>query len=166
MEKAKIIYNGKEAEILLTDELLELFKKKEKKKRFIPKLGEIYFCIDFDGAVDSCQFDNDDYDKGVISLGNCYRTEAEAIFAIERQKLLIELQDFADENNNEIDFGKPTEKYRIVFSCAFGITYHRLYTDKVYQLKNMDIYFSSKEIAEKAIEKFGERMKKYIFEVR
>lgn len=165
MEKVKIIYKGKEAEIELTEDMLEMFKDKKSYKRFVPKVGEEYWWMGagFYGIyVAKYVYKDCNIDNGNIALGNCYKTEADALFEVEKRKLLVELQDFADENNDEIDWDdEDSEKYFIYYDCKDK----QLDVGCVWATKEPNIYFSSENLANKAIEKFGDRIKKYIYEV-
>ena len=101
-----------------------------------------------------------------ISIGNCFETGKEAKHMVEKLKVIKELRDFALENNNEkIDWrDKCTGKYFITYD---------FYDEKIsiasYTFRNFlpfEIYFTSKEIAQKAIKKIGEyRIKKYYFDI-
>lgn len=55
-----------------------------KKERFVPKKGNIYYYLDAYGDCMRMCYEHDDYDRRLISIGNCYRTEAEALEARER----------------------------------------------------------------------------------
>ena len=53
------------------------------KEKFVPREGEIYYCITDIGKIYYTK-NNTDHDKIKIGIGNCYRTEAEALEARER----------------------------------------------------------------------------------
>ena len=122
------------------------------KKFFKPKLGEKYYSISINGEIDSYSFCNDNVDKEIIGFGNYFKTKEEA----ERKSFEIglhrQLELFALENNEiEIDWNDDSSKeYIISYSKDRGI-----FIDRVYNLKDFgQVYFTSKEIAEKAIEVF------------
>lgn len=75
--------------------------KKEIKKRWRPNLGEIYFRINWDDIV-SLTWENDTYDNKYYNVRDIYKTREEAEFELERRKIMIELQNYADEHNGEI----------------------------------------------------------------
>lgn len=134
-------------------------------KRFIPIEGEQYYYILSDGSNGYTYYEpNLCVDNQRILIGNCFRTKDDAKFTVEKIKVYQELKNFADENNDPIDwkksdFNKVCICYnhtasRIEFSC------HQ-YTDVL-----GTFYFSSKELAEQAIQKVGkDRIKKYLFGV-
>ena len=92
------------------------------------------------------------------------KTEVETEFALEKQKLLVELQNFADLNNDEIDWKTTNqEKYCLVFSYSS----EEFVTRNARSFRDIgQIYFTSSDIARQAIAKFGDRIKKYLFDVR
>jgi len=55
-----------------------------KKEKFVPKRGDKYYYIDAYGDCMQMNYEYDDYDRMLISIHNCYRTEAEALEARER----------------------------------------------------------------------------------
>lgn len=146
------------------DILLGLIEKanKPKSKVWKPQNEEYYYCIHFDGTIDSYNWNG--WNEDTYSIGNCFKTKEEAKFALEKQKVITELKRFALENNEcEIDWNNSKQcKYQIYYDSyarKFEITFNT-------SLKSNNIYFSSREIAKKAIETIGEdRLKKYYFEI-
>ena len=138
----------------------------EKKKWWEPKEDEeeLYYIINY--GVDYFYYNNDDTDKFLMSIGNCFQTKEQADFMVEKLKVIHELEKFAYENNEEeIDWNdvNQTKYYLVMFQSdkiiAVFFTYKWCYTP-------FNIYFTSEEIAEKAIETIGEdRIKKYYFGV-
>ena len=129
------------------------------KKVFKPnKFGEKYYTISTKGKIGSYSFCNDDFDKETIDFGNYFKTQEEA----ERKRFEIrlhrQLELFALENNDtEITWDINSEKYLINYSKDMGIV-----IDKVYTLKDFgQVYFTSREIAEKAIETFKNDLIRY-----
>nr|DAV67043.1 MAG TPA: hypothetical protein [Caudoviricetes sp.] len=148
------------------EQLMKLIKKSNGSKRKIlkPEYNEIYFCISEYGAVRNSIWENDHIDNGCYGIGNCFKTEEEAKFTLEKAKVETELRRFAEENNEyEIDWAdKNQEKWCMYYSYMDGDVY---FTD-AYCHKRNDIYFSSKKIGAQAVNSIGkERLKKYYFEV-
>lgn len=88
---------------------------------------------------------------------------------VEKLKVIHELEKFAFENNEkEIDWNNEEQrKYYLVAKHSIDGT---IYVDSFYTISikviPFNIYFTSEEIAEKAIETIGEdRIKKYYFGV-
>ena len=129
------------------------------KKVFKPnKFSEKYYTISTKGKIGSYSFCNDDFDKEIIDFGNYFKTQEEAERKRFEIKLHRQLELFALENNDiEIDWNDSSEKYIISYCIGGGI-----FIDKVYRLKNFgQIYFTSKEVVEKAIETFKDDLIRY-----
>ena len=138
-----------------------------KKQWWKPKLDETYWSIrPWTGPVRVCYNDHK-VDGFAVSMGLCFQTEEQAQFVVEKLKVIHELEKFAFENNTEeIDWSDGNQE--------------KLYLGMNPKIKSIDIfhtcrwiyipfniYFTSEEIAEKAIETIGEeRIKKYYFGVK
>lgn len=137
---------------------------KPKNKVWKPNFNEYYYTIN-GYAVMIEIFMNDNSDKMRYALGNCFKTKEEAEFALEKQKVITELKRFAEDNNEcEIDWKSLAQgKWCIYYDQKYNkIRFDRWYS---YQYGNF-VFFTSKEIAEQAVETIGEdRLKKYYFEV-
>ena len=122
------------------------------------KFGEKYYTISTKGKIGSYSFCNDDFDKEIIDFGNYFKTQEEA----ERKRFEIrlhrQLELFALKNNDtEIDLNTHSEKYIISYRINGNI-----FVDKVYSFKDLgQVYFTSKEIAEKALETFKNDLIRY-----
>ena len=133
-------------------------------KKWRPTLGERYYYVDKFGDIDYCNFDDADLDVYRVDVNNCFKTEEDALFRLEQIKVYNELKNFADENNEEIDWGNgDQEKYSFYFSHNTN----SLIIDDSYMLHEMGkIYFSSRGLVKQAIDKVGaDRIKKYLFGV-
>lgn len=130
------------------------------KKVFEPiKLGEKYYSISTNGEIDMYNFYNDNVDKEIIDFGNYFKTQEEAERKYFEIKLHRQLELFALENNEtEIDWSdEGGKKYIITYNKDDGIFIYMVYT-----LKNFgQVYFTSKEIAEKALETFQDDLLRY-----
>lgn len=139
----------------------------EKKKWWEPKKDEKYYIICGDGSIDYNNYDGDDADKRLMAIGSCFQTEEQAEFMVEKLKVIHELEKFAFENNEEeIDWNnEDQEKYIIGFNHLtkdFRTTLWRISRSNPF-----NIYFTSEELAKKAIATIGEdRIKKYYFGVK
>ena len=88
-------------------------KKKEVNKRWKPNWGENYFRIGFFDNIDSLKWENDAFDNKHYNARDIYKTREEAEFELERRKIMIELQNYADDHNGEID--NPSDAFWIAF---------------------------------------------------
>lgn len=137
----------------------------EKKKWWKPKIYHEYYLIRWNGDINFTT-NSGSSDSSAMAFGNCFQTEEQAKFMIEKLKVIHELEKFAYENNEkEIDWNDVNQTKYYLSMCQSDkiidvfFTYKWCYTP-------FNIYFTSKEIAEKAIKTVGkERIKKYYFGV-
>ena len=154
-KKEELLNKLKQLEYDLNTQVTDIKKQIEEcdKKVFEPiKLGEEYYSISTNGKICTYNFYEDDVDKEVIDFGNYFKTKEEAERKCFEIKLHRQLELFALENNEtEIDWNDGSEKYMITYNTKdMGI-----YINDAYTLKDFgQVYFTSKEIAEKAIETF------------
>lgn len=140
-----------------------------KSKVWKPNIGENYFFITSSLEVNKFTNEGDMVDESIISSYNCFKTEEEAQHMIEKLKVIKELQNFAIENRDEeISWDKDDEyshyKYCIYFDYRWESI--RINFTTVAHDSPFNIYFTSKEIAQKAIDPIGEeRIKKYYFDI-
>ena len=144
------------------EQLMKLIQKSNgsKGKMWKPEDNEKYFYVSGRGVINICRWINDTTDNGCYEIGNCFKTKEEADFALEKLKVEAELRRFAEENNEyKIDWkNRNQNKWFIYYNYVMkniGVVYDTV-------LRTHCIYFSSKEIAEQAIDYIGEeRLKKY-----
>lgn len=113
-------------------------------------MTEAFFFAYWDDAI----IDNSRY-----KLGNIFKTEEEAKFAVEQLKVLAELKEYADD-------GKKWNNSNTHWNIAYDTNDGRIEVDyyNFVIITPFNIYFSSKEQAQKAIDVIGEeRLKKYYF---
>lgn len=139
----------------------------EKKKWWEPKFDETYWSIKpWSGVVRTC-YNDPKADETAKSMGFCFQTAEQAEFMTEKLKVIHELEKFAFENNEkEMDWGDGIQKkfYLFLKACENN-TIDILYAVGV-RSNPFNVYFTSEEIAKKAIETIGEdRIKKYYFGV-
>lgn len=161
-------------ELLEKHQDLELTEEQEKEikkflnikdgKKWKPKKNEEYWYVDSfgDTAVEISAEDSEDEYK--IFSNNCFKTEEEAEFRLEQINVYNELKNFADENNDEIDWiYQRRPKYSIVYSYIENELDISGWTN----VRDLgQIYFTTKELALQAIETVGgDRIKKYLFGV-
>lgn len=130
------------------------------------KVGDKYYVRandrDICAETIDCDMDGkiDDYDIFNITHGYAKRTAREVQFQIERDAVLYELNKYAEPKDR---------KWNSVYKHHF-ITWNygnnRVCIEFVHLIKGSDIYFASREDAEKAIKEIGkDRVKKYYLEV-
>lgn len=148
------------------EQFMRLVEKGNKKKSKVwePADREKYYYVRSDGEVLHGYYEKCcSFDCSIYSIGNCFRTEEEAKFVAEKIKVTAELKRFAEENNKNIDWNDESQdKYCLRYDCK----YNEMLVECNQFLKHNSIYFSSKEIAKRAITTIGiKRLKKYFFEV-
>ena len=130
------------------EQLMKIIKKSNgcKRKVWKPECNKKYWIINGFRVVDS-SWNNDNVDYGRYEIGNCFKTEKEAKFALEKLKVEAELRRFAEENNEcEIDWtDKKHEKWFIFYNCKEEITendkvfYHEGLLSKFMEVPNMEV---------------------------
>lgn len=137
--------------------------KKAEKKAWKPEKEEYCCYITDSGHVEGSTWSNILDWRESYAIGNCFPTKEAAEFAVEKLKVIAELKRFAEEHNEEIDWKAPMQqKVNLAYSHEFNRIEHNI----LGSWQSNDIYFSSVEIANAAIEAIGEeRLKKYYFEV-
>lgn len=142
----------------------------EKKKYWEPKKGDKYcdkyYYISNTGFIFYYGYNEDNIDKALINIGNCFKTEEEAKHMVEKLKIIHELQKFAYQNNEkEIDWN-DAKQYK--YCLVYDVEHKKVCIDYKTYVKSepFNIYFTSLDIARKAIKTIGEdRIKKYYFDV-
>lgn len=147
------------------EQLMKIIKKSDgcKRKVWKPECDKNYWIINGFRVVNS-SWDNDNVDYRRYEIGNCFKTEKEAKFALEKLKVETELRRFAEENNEcEIDW---TDRKQNKWLICYNYDSKNIDTGYDNTLRTHYIYFSSKEIAKQAIKHIGEeRLKKYYFRI-
>lgn len=113
---------------------------------------DIYYVVNVHGVIGSFKDVNDLTDKGHFNNLNYFNNKNYAEYIAFRETLMRKIDRFAWEYNAKvIDWNDCFTKYYIVFDHEDN----ELRIDVYYTVQSSnDIYFSSREIAEKAIEEF------------
>lgn len=125
------------------------------------KNGDTYYFITDDGHICMAKWQSRTSDFRRLALGNVFKTEKDTEFAIEKQKVRVELQRYADEHNDsdQEEWDGENEHYIIGYD-------NDLTTTTEWVVRHDGIYFTSPKIAEDAANKIGaERIMKYLFDV-
>lgn len=152
-------------ENLSTKELLSENWEIYEESKWEPNLGDLYYYINSNGDIKFSYYNTRSINKRCI--GNFFKTDEKAEHMVEKLKIIKELQDFALENNDKnVDWrDKCTGKYFITYDF-----YDEEISIASYTFRNFlpfNIFFTSKEIAQKAITKIGkERLERYYFDIK
>ena len=136
-----------------------------KEEPFI-KEGQGYFCIRADFTVSNTDdYSNDSFDKIMLGCGNCYpytddnyeEVLKKVNLIAERRKLQSEMEMFARLNNAEkIDWDNNKENWFIYIDYEDN----HIGIDRTYHYRELNAtYFSSEQVAQKAYEKFKDRIR-------
>ena len=138
----------------LKERIAELESQVDEEQAF-PKYKDFYWGVNAKGKVFCDTWVGFKFEKDMLSIGNVYQTENEAVLAVEKLKVEAELRKFSrpfkeDEYNYFIQI-HPSHNNIVVES------------DDFYQTQGT-IYFESTTIANEATDTVGaDRIKKYIF---
>ena len=122
-----------------------------------PKYKDFYWGVNAKGKVFCDTWGGFKFEKDMLSIGNVYQTENEAVLAVEKLKVEAELRKFS----RPFEYGKFNH---YLFLDIDGDSFKTDFTS--YCPPQGAIYFESEEKVQQAIKSVGEeRIKKYIFEV-
>ena len=130
------------------------------------KEGDEYWVLNGDGSVSKMEWNNHSIDWSVLMLGNAFRTSKEAILEADRIVLLHRFKMFRDKCN---DGWNPNWSGNEEMKAY--IQYHEQFNKFVIKYTlNRDIlqtfgFFKCKQDAERAIELFGNEIKRLYVEV-
>ena len=156
----------------LMEEYKEKIKEIEKKEEPFIKKGQGYFYINGSGGICNNIWTNHLIDQQILDFGNCFpyteetkgQVEKEVILIAERRKLQSEMEMFAKLNNEEkIDWSNIEQKK---WSLYINYAKNEIRIEWASICSNLNnIYFTSEEIAKKALEKFGDRIRKLYIDI-
>jgi hypothetical protein len=132
-----------------------------KEKEEWPKYNDKYYAI-ISCGIDDFYWKNDMYyDMFVKSIGNCFKSEEEAEFEVERLKVLAKMKKFAEPEDREWD-GENQHWEICVDMLDKSIYYAPNQTGKCHCM-----YFESREKAEECVRTIGSvRIRKYYFRIK
>lgn len=115
-----------------------------------------------DGLVKEDWWSTSGYDRNCYQQGNMFTTQQEAIKERERRILLTRFRQFRDKCNGDWKPDENSNKYCLALNRMDNVIKIRLvYTDDTFSLFG---YFKNTEDAERAIELFGDEIKRLFVE--
>ncbi len=166
--KAKLIIEGKEIEVEISEEEYKKLQPSEEKKTGYERVAEEsdYFYANSRGYVETASEDcYDDIDNEYYESANYYSSETVAENNARADKLMRQLRRFAVEHRGHgVDFNSTkTEKHYIYYNYD----YNELRTTYMFYAKHFGaIHFDSEETANAAIEEFHDELIWYFTEYK
>lgn len=160
-ELEKQITELNERKVALQHEL-ELEKLKTKIEYPSLKINETYWIISNQGDVCRSWWSRDNMDKARYEIGNFFFTEADAEKELDRRSLLMRFRQFRDKCNGDWKPQLREMKYYIFLNCTdfnCSVSY-----DTVCNAFNLFGYFKHKTDCKRAIELFGDEIKRLYVE--
>ena len=139
----------------LKERIAELEAQVDEEQAF-PKYKDFYWGVNAKGKVFCDTWEGFKFEKDMLSIGNVYQTENEAVLAVEKLKVEAELRKFSR------PFIEGEDNWYMALGDAFETYYMN---DSIDPIQGV-IYFDSLKRAHQATGEIGaERIKKYIFGV-
>ena len=140
----------------LKERIAELESQVDEEQEF-PKYKDFYWGVNAKGKVFCDTWEGFKFEKDMLSIGNVYQTENEAVLAVEKLKVEAELRKFS----------RPFKEDEYNYFIQIHPSRNNIVTESDdYYPTQGTIYFESTTIANEAIDTVGkERIKKYIFGV-
>ena len=165
--KAKLIIEGKEIEIEISEEEYKKLQPSEEKRTGYERVAKssIYFYVSYNDKVDTTIEDCYDVDNECYESANYYSSETVAENNARADKLMRQLRRFSVEHRGcGVDFNSTeTEKHYIYYDCVRDElrTTYTFYAG-VFGV----IYFDSEETAQAAIDEFHDELIWYFTEYK
>jgi len=127
--------------------------------RWCPMIGEHYWFVGSTGKTDTIEYKCAESHQRRVRLRNVFRTREESEFKRERDLVLADIANFAEDENGEIRWDCDTQP-KYAFYWDYGLNEIEVYAEF---RQRMDVtYFLSDDSIDRAISKFGDRYKKYV----
>ena len=151
----------------LENRKIELLKELEVEKQKFEivhslEIDDIYYTIDIDGDVFDSWWGNDSFDKKRSRVGNVFYTRQEAEKERDRRILLTRFRQFRDKCNGDWKPDLNNTKYYIYLDCDYLML--NIFSSMIRDAFNLFGYFKNKEDCQRAIELFGDEIKRLYLE--
>lgn len=111
-----------------------------------------------DGLVSEDWWSNSGYDRNCYKQGNMFTTQQEAIKERDRRILLTRFNQFRDKCNGDWKPDLNNTKYYIYLDCDYLML--NIFSSMIRDAFNLFGYFKNKEDCQRAIELFGDEIKR------
>ena len=138
----------------LKERIAELEQQVDEEQAF-PKYKDFYWGVNAKGKVFCDTWEGFKFEKDMLSIGNVYQTENEAVLAVEKLKVEAELRKFS----------RPFKEDEYNYFIQIHPSHNNIFinSDDCFQTQGT-IYFESTTIANEATDTVGiDRIKKYLF---
>lgn len=136
-------------------EIAEIERLSKKSKSWKPDIGESYYAIN-NGVIVEFTYDGEDACLFDYEIGNCYKTEEKATFALEKQLFIMEVKRYIQERNTP----RQTGGYYYIKYRSYDDEF-RIVQDEF--LHGEALYFPTAKIAEEICVTFRDDLIKYYF---
>lgn len=158
----------------LENRKIELLKELEVEKQKIEfeypslKIREMYWFINDEGLAFRTRWDEDRFDKRRCKIGNVFSTEEKAAKEVQKLSLLTRFRQFRDKCNGDWtpDWEVIEDSYNYYIEMYYGYGNAKLRTDWSPSSASFNLfgYFEKKEDCDRAIELFGDEIKRLYLE--
>ena len=128
------------------------------------KEGDEYWGLNSDGSISKLVWDRDSIDESVLMLGNAFKTSKEARLEADKRVLLHRFKMFRDKCNGDwkTNFYREQRHHYIDFYNSEDVLFTGSTFNKTFELFG---YFKNESDCDKAIELFGDEIKRLYVEV-
>lgn len=165
--KAKLIIDGREIEVEISDEQAKALTEKPKEKTGYErlKIGDTYFLIGEFGDIGTSLEDDDYYDKKRYDAANYYSDEVVAENNARADKLYRQLRRFAVEHREKkLDWNNGKQQKWFI---NYDHILKKIHVCSLMTLHSFgEIYYDSKEAAQLAIDTFKDELMWYFTEYK
>ena len=147
----------------LTQQIQELEKELAVEKRkaevlYLIQKTEDCWKVHSDGCISKGTWDGYPYEKNLYAQGNVFHTQEEAEKERDRRILLTRFRQFRDKCNGDWKPDLNNTKYYIYLDCDYLML--NIFSSMIRDAFNLFGYFKNKEDCQRAIELFGDEIKR------
>ena len=122
------------------------------------EVPDSYWRLELNGVITKDWWGNDDWERHCYKQGNVFLTEEEAKKEQQRRELQTRFKQFRDKCNGDWKPDENSNKYCLALNRMDNVIKIRLvYTDDTFSLFG---YFKNEDDAERAVELFGDEIKR------
>nr|DAK08283.1 MAG TPA: hypothetical protein [Bacteriophage sp.] len=123
---------------------------------------EEYFCLNINGEIVQNLWSGGPFDEGVYTQGHVFKNREEARKERDKRYLLMRFNQFRDKCNG--DWKPESEKAKYYIFLQYANRMLCVYSSMFFDAFNMFGYFKNFDDAERAVELFGDEIKRLFVE--